>query len=218
MNIRLHSNRNLTIHTKDNFNGLPVQTKHSNLIDNYLYNIQVTLQNTVIKHPRTFAVRVDLRLPIQKANIGSTAMSKFFASIKSQIEADLKRRKQQNGRVHPCQLRYIWVKEQNCALNWHCHVLILLNNDCYNCLGKFDAPNGNMAARIKKAWASALSYNAIDIGGLIHFPINPVYFINKNSTAYSSEFASLFYRISYFAKANTKNFGDYSNAFGCSQK
>jgi hypothetical protein len=218
MNIRLHSNTNLIIHTTDNYDGLPVQTQHGPLIENYLNQFQVTLQNAVDDHPRTCAMRVDLRLPIQEEPTSPRIMSKFFDSLKAQIKADLKKRKKENGRVHPCSVRYIWVKEKNDALKSHYHVLILVNNDCYNSLGRFDKTEGNIAARIKKAWSSALGYHTADIGGLVHFPTNPIYNVNKNSPSFDYDFAELFYRVSYFAKAATKNFGDYSNAFGSSRK
>lgn len=85
-------------------------------------------------------------------------------------------------------------------------------------MGRFDKTEGNMAARIKKAWASALGYHILDISGLVHFPVNPTYHLNQNSTSFSLELDELFYRVSYFAKAKSKNFGDYSNAFGSSRR
>jgi len=217
MHIRLHSNTNLTLHSSDNYNGIPVQTQHGALIENYLNPILSTLQNAIDEHSRTLAIRVDLRLPDQEELISPRIISKFFDSLKAIIRADLAKRKREHGRVHPCSVRYIWVKEKNEALKSHYHLLILLNNDCYNSLGRFDKTEGNMAARIKKAWCSALGYHMADIAGLIHFPVNPIYHLNRNSTSYSLELDDLFYRVSYFAKAKSKNFGDYSNAFGTSR-
>jgi len=110
------------------------------------------------------------------------------------------------------------VKERNIALKDHYHVLLLLNRDTYHCLGDFAAEEGNMAARIKKAWASALGCDQTDIGGLVHFPKNPVYCVDANSGSFEQEYQALFHRVSYFAKAETKNYGDRSRAFGCSRQ
>lgn len=217
MNKRLHSNTNLTLHSTGNYDGLPVQTQYGPLIENYLNPILSTLQSAVDEHPRTCAMRVDLRLPVQEETISPRVISKFFDSLKAQVKADLIKRNKEQKRVRSCSVRYIWVKERNAALKSHYHVLILVNNDCYHCLGRFDKTEGNMAARIKKAWASALGYHILDIGGLIHFPVNPIYHLDQNSTSYSLELDALFYRVSYFAKAATKNFGDGNNAFGSSR-
>ena len=218
MQIRLRTNPNLRIHNQEHFYDLPLQNQHGVLIENYLHQMQLTVDNALKDHPRSFAFRVDLRLPTQTEPFSSNTITKFIASLKAQVKADLIKRKKRYGRVHPCNLRYIWVKEKNKALNWHYHLLILLNKDCYHCLGDFKASSGNMASRIKKAWASAVGYELINIGGLVHFPCNPIYYIDRNAPSYFDKYDQLFYRISYFAKAETKNFGDHSNSFGCSQK
>ena len=218
MNVRHNQNQNLIIHNSNTFNGLAVQTEHGHLVYNYLKSIYLTILNAVTEHPRTCAIRVDLRLPSDSNPVESNVISKFIDSLKAQIQADLRKKERTGTRVHPCRLRYVWVKEKNKAVNFHYHVVLLLNRDTYHILGYFTHIEGNMAARIKKAWASALNYDVSGIGGMVHFPENPIYYINIKGPRYDEEFADLFYRVSYFAKADTKHFGDCSNSFGCSRK
>jgi len=45
----------------------------------------------------------------------------------------------------------------------------MVNKDSYGILGDFDREEGDMAARIKKAWCSALGSPGLVIDGLVHF-------------------------------------------------
>ena len=218
MNARLAQNPNLTLHTKPDYNGNSVYLKRGPSIDSYLTNIDETLKKALFEHPRTIAIRTDLRLPLNFDRNDTCVISRFMESLKAQIRADLNNRARRGVRVHDTTLRYIWVKEQNKSMNWHYHVVLLLNNDTYNHLGNFNAQEGNMAARIKKAWISALGLCTYAYGGLVHFPKNPIHYVNVNSKTYIQEYDTLFYRVSYFAKADTKKFGNGTNSFGCSRK
>lgn len=214
----LTANPNLTIHTRGDFYGLPIQKDHGALIHNYLYSMQIVLEKAFNEHLRTCAFRVDLRLPTCAENVDTEVISRFIASLKAQIKANLENRRKMNERVHPCHLRYIWVKERNQALHDHYHLLLLVNKDCYHLLGDFNAISGNMVARIKKAWASALGRTLENTAGLVHFPKNPIYYLHRQHSSFHPEYDNLFYRISYFAKASTKNFDGNGRSFGCSLK
>lgn len=71
--------------------------------------------------------------------------------------------------------------------------------------------------RIVRAWASELGCAPEAIPGLVHFPKNCVYKIDRNSVDYVAQFQKVFKRLSYFAKADTKHYDDGSNWFGCSR-
>lgn len=142
--------------TSDHQSGLSVQTHCGPLSVRYLQEIESTLRQAVSCHPRTLAVRVDLRFPANAQRTDDAVISRFFASLKAQIEADLNAKDRAGRRVHPCTLRYVWVREQDSAPRQHYHVLLLLNADTYNCLGNYQAESGNLAYRIRSAWASAV--------------------------------------------------------------
>jgi hypothetical protein len=196
--------------------GFPVLINHGPLVLVYLERMATVIENAIAEHPRTFAVRVDLRLPCGHGDAKADIMSRFTDSLKSQIRADLYRR-DKRGRVHPCRLRYVWVKERNNSPAPHFHVVLLLNHDTYHTLGDFSAESGrNMASRIKKAWASAVGMTQGECAGLVEFPKNPTYRLNINADDFEVNKAALIRRLSYFAKLHTKEFSCRARSFGCS--
>ncbi len=216
MKVRHITNQNLTLSSQDTYNDYPIQTHCGALAINYLERIDKTLVYALLEHARTFVIRVDLRLPANKINDKTNVISKFFDSLKAQIRADLLKKEKGGIRVHPCTLRYIWVKEKDTSINNHYHVLLLLNHDTYHTLGDFKAEEGNMAARIKKAWTSALNIDFGECVRLVYFPRNPTYSINANSKDAPQDINSVIHRTSYFAKVKTKSYGDGKRSFGCS--
>lgn len=214
-------NPNLSIYPYVTWNGFSLQEKKAPFIKEYLANIEHTLNRAVKDHPRTSAFRVDLYLPGGNVEpLGSHVMTRFIQSLKAQLLATEQRKLKSGARVFRSVLRYIWVKEFTALKGTHYHVLLLLNRDAYNSFGSYLAAEGNLAARIKKAWGSALnlSVDTVQSKGLVHFPENPVYLLDVRSDEFIDQYDSLFHRVSYFAKVETKNYGDGSHHFGCSQK
>lgn len=201
------------------YSSYPILANIGPLNPYYLERIYTTINRALVDHPRTLAIRFDLRLPDGYGDAGSDLMTKFLESLKAQIKADLYRRSMQGKRVHECNVRYVWVRERYNSDSPHFHVVILLNHDTYHALGAYSDDQGrNMASRIKRAWASALRRLPEHMLGLVHFPNNPLYSLNANSYDFERTKADLFRRLSYFAKLKTKEYGTGSRSFGCSQK
>jgi len=97
--------------------------------------------------------------------------------------------------------------------HWHC--VLLVNRDAYYGIGRIGSDEMNMYDRIVAAWNSALGLVPGGDLGLVHIPHNPVYHLDRNSDG--SDFRGLFYRLSYFAKARSKQYGGSVNAFGGSR-
>lgn len=228
-------NSNLVLQNASSYKDyLPVQSTCGLLVTNYLDRIDVTLSAALREYSRVCAIRFDLRFPSNYFSQDSSVISRFMESLSSRLEAEELRKRREGERVYPCRLRYMWVREKNSSLSWHYHVCIILNRDAYFTLGRFklaaspkilgvlfaDEPEirKNMAARINGAWASALGMSVEQSKGLVEFPTRPVYHIDRNSRDWSQQHADLFYRLSYFAKAKTKFYGDGYNSFGCSRK
>lgn len=223
MNTRLQKNLNLILHFDKYFNGMEVQRSYRPLILNYLQSMDQVMQNALREHTRTLAIRVDLRLP-QGVNCpdfpsvyDNSVMSRFTESLKAQVKANQMQRLRMGKRSYKCTVRVIWVAEHDSVMNNHYHILILVNKDAYDRLGDITAIKDNMAARIKKAWASALREELWAIEGLVHFTDNGVFRLNANSPSYTNDYCELFYAISYLAKARTKHFGDGVKSFDCSR-
>lgn len=218
MKQRLKANTNLVLHTGPTWNGYRVMTRCGPLIEKYLKEMHEALGRALYQHPRTWAVRVDLRVPKDVEYFEDGLISRFEASLKAHLEADAERKIKQGKRVHTCTVRFIWVREQNSSGTPHFHVLILMNRDAYFSLGNFNSDHSNMANRIRKAWASALCSDFETAKPAVHFPRNGSYELDKNSEEFNEQYNSLFRRISYFAKVSTKNYGEYVKHFGCSRR
>lgn len=231
MPIRHPFNPNLTLHYGDTWRRLPVLGKHSPFINEYLEAILQTMMLSAKDYPRLFPLRFDLHFPVGWDDDGA-AISRFMASLKAKIEADLHRRQRQrkDRRKISCRLRFVWVRERATSLLPHYHVFIFLNRDAYFTLGNFksvkwlpgdDMPlpdeRMNMAVRIKEAWGSALGVPFAADAGLVHFPGNCSYSLDINSPSYWQDFGDVFQRASYFAKVDTKHYGDRSRNFDCSR-
>ena len=214
----MKTNRRLKTYNQDKYKGFSLQRNHGDLIEHYLDKISDVFDNALAEHPRTCAIRVDLRLPKEHSGYSTNIISKFIDSIKAQISADLNKKVRRGGRNHDCSVRYVWVKERDTSMNSHYHLVLLLNNDVYNCLGSFTAKSGNMSSRIKKAWSSALGIDYDSAARLTNFSRFGIYKINVNLSSFEDDLDKLFYRVSYFAKANTKEYGNRSNNFGSSRR
>jgi len=206
-----------------------LNTNHGPLHPIYMARIKETISRALNEHPRTLAIRVDLRLPTvgedpdtltNLANSDSHVISRFFDSLKAQIDADVARKKRGGIRTFECSLRYIWVKEKNKEHNDHYHVLLLLNKDTYHRLGSYSSSESNLAMRISRALTSALGIDNDVFSSLTHFPENPLYFLNRNAAPleFQNMLSQLLYRASYLAKKETKQYGDGFRSFSCSRR
>lgn len=224
MNTRHATNKNLTLLNESHFNGCSVYAS-GQLIQDYLWRIDEVINKALNEHPRTLVIRFDLHLPAipncidYPIEYGSNVITRFIESFKAQIKADILKKMREGKRVHPCSVRYVWVKERNNAAQAHYHVALMLNNDTYNRLGNYQRPGNNNVTRIINAWASALRIESHVAQSLVHFPQStPVYYLDRNAQTFPQDYQAVFNRLSYFAKSETKHFGDHSNSFGCSRK
>ncbi|WP_337999958.1 inovirus Gp2 family protein [Aeromonas hydrophila] len=151
------------------------------------------------------------------ASTRGCSITRFFASLKSQIQA-LRHRKGQTGKRFF--LGYIWVKEQVTSQYPHYHVVLLFNRDDYGYLGdysNFDADN--MATHIRKVWCRALRLAYSDYASLVHFPAEAEYrFDRRDADLHNEKFYKFLERIGYLFKLRSKvegerNFGR-SNLIG----
>lgn len=199
------------------YQGLPVNLHHGPLIHDYLDTIHQTIMLSLLCSPRTFAFRVDLRLPENFPVTDTAVISRFFASLKAQLDAADVKNEREGRRVHPHNLRYVWVREVGEFGRPHYHLLVLLNKDRYRTLGSFDADGGNLSVRVKKAWASAVGQPFEQAARLVHFPDHPQYVIDTNDDSFQKVLKDLFFRVSYFAKTTTKIFDRAQRSFGSSR-
>lgn len=199
------------------YNDFKIHSPLAQSNENHLQLIEQVLKASVWRSRRVAAFRFDLRFPKGISNQDDHVITKFFESLKAQLAAKDKKNIREGRRVYPHYLHYAWTRERDTSDSDHFHCVILLNKDAYSILGNYDSWEGNMAARIKSAWVSALGMPGARIEGLVHFPMNGTYYLDLNSDDYFSVFADLFYRLSYFAKLETKGHTSSRRNFGCSR-
>ncbi|MBM7333528.1 inovirus Gp2 family protein [Alcanivorax marinus] len=216
-------NRNLTLTDSPFWKGWPLCPGHMPFICEYLDRLLETMQEALSAYNRVCAFRFDLHYPPELAVVPESAISRFFHQLQREVEGDMAMR----VRRHPCRVRYAWAAERHLSTRNHYHVVILVNKDAYHSWGHF--PNlvgggrdcryrAGMAHCVIRAWAHALGVPPETVVGSVHFASNGVYYLNNNGPDNSSQFAAIFERASYLAKASTKVYGQGARCFGCSRR
>ncbi|MDU4251181.1 MULTISPECIES: inovirus Gp2 family protein [unclassified Pseudomonas] len=203
--------------------GLPVQRPLHELIPHYLQRTHALLMDCLKSHPRWSVFRIDLRVP-DGESLPLRAMTDFIESMKSQLMHAQAVKRAAGKRGYDPMLRYLWVREWQDADFPHYHVALLLNRDAYFSLGDYSQLQSDvcsyetmLAGRICKAWGAALGMDWRVAGRGVYFPERPVSPLLLRHANYLQQFAGVFYRLSYFAKLDTKPDGDGQRNFGMSQ-
>ncbi len=176
--------------------------------------------NTILKaleaHPRLLVVRCDLRFPeLETLSTDSRVITRFFASLKAKINADLKRKEKAWRRRLSCFLNYVWVREYGDVNGKkHYHVLLFFNKDVYHSLGDYLAEEGNLSAMIRQAWLSATRLKHPDFYSLVQF--GRKFYLDRNSADISSQIQDVVRCAGYLAKNHTKRYGDGERSIGSS--
>lgn len=184
----------------------------------YLARFRSTLTNALRTHPRTLAVRVDLRLPEGYCVDDNKAIEAFTPAIKSRLAALFKRKKKKNPgqQIHQSGLHYIWVRENNqSGEKIHYHALLMFNKDSFWTLGNYKK-KGNLADLITQAWISALKLKGDEHSSLVSFPENPCYHLFRGNLRATTGFHEVMRRIDYMAKHRTKQYSNKIRTLGCS--
>ncbi len=210
-------NNNLKLFFGESYEGFDVLHQHAPLFEEYLSRVLCVTRLALLKHPRTFAFRVDLRFPagqlIDDAQTNKP-LERFFASLRAKIHHNRKSRVEEAGYAHNTAVSYVWCREIGEHGVPHYHLAILLNRDAFFKLGKFKIGRKNLYNILVEAWASALKLPVNDSKGLVEIPENPSYSLTSDDR---DAFNDFFCRVSYLCKAETKHFGDGVHSFGTSR-
>lgn len=210
-------NTNQHLFDESTYQGYEIQTSHGPLIEEHLSKTLNCFQKALKYYTRVCMMRFDLHVPDNyyvDALSDNNLISKFIASLRSQILSAQNKSRKQGHRVHDTDLRYTWCREVSTTGRVHYHVSIFLNYDAYAYFGEFNLANDNMYTRLHKAWASALGYFVDDTVGLIHIPDNGIYLIHRDDV---DSISAAFFRASYACKMHSKEFGNGFHTFGSSR-
>jgi len=192
----------------------------------YKKRIKDTLDKALKEHPRTLVLKIELYLPDTTYNADTTQMTRFIASLNAQIAADIQKRSNNGARVHPCTLRFVWVREFHLDGRKHYHLALFVNKDTYAFPGKYYPDEKgkythNLSLMIMEAWIRTLRLNKdVDYQKhywLINFADNFYFHLNKNQISFICGYPLVLDRLRYLAKDITKNYLDKQRSFGCSQ-
>lgn len=184
------------------FEGYRLMNDKGPFVHKHLEKIVDVMQLALGEHPRTFAFRIDLRLPSDWGTWDERRLiDRFISSFKAKIIHSRDMAKRRSPRAHQTAIRYVWAREEGQGGRPHYHFVIFLNNDAFNNLGTYQLGRDNLFNRMTEAWASALGIAPDAAEGLVHIAKNAVYRIKTGDLHSQNE---LFHRASYLAKYATK--------------
>ena len=211
-------NSNLTLCLEDHYRGQPIQVSKGPFVRSYLRRLDWVVCRALDDYSRVFAFRFDLRFPTAQELpdylYTNKVMDRFLASFKAKIKQNRLKAGLLRRYIHDSNVRYVWAREIGYLGKPHYHALILLNQDAFTALGKFELGRDNIFNRLVEAWASALRLSVDEVSGLVHIPENPAYYLHRDDERGQGE---LFYRASYLCKSATKAYGDGQHGFGASR-
>jgi hypothetical protein len=189
----------------------------------YLDSNWALLEYALRCYSKVFAFRLDLRLPDGYNYLDTNLITRFFSSFKAMLKADYHAKKRNSeGYVHRTDVLDVWAREVGNSGKPHYHVCILLNGNAHWRLGEFKDDRSSIANRVNAAWSSALNTHSNDsafwhTGGLVSFPDNCSYMLDRSKPDLNYHVAELNKRISYLAKVATKPRGDGIRCYGTSR-
>lgn len=199
-------------------NDIYLDQRHAPFNTTYLQRMLGVIDNAIAQHPRTMAVRVDLRLPDDNCNRNSGLISRFIESLNAKIDARYRNKIKNGIRSYPCQLRYAWFGK------WRNKREVPLPHGTFReqrhiqWTWELWRRGTGLASLIREAWLSALQLGPYpEYRTLVHIPDNPLYYLDVNNLDYKTVYDKLTFRLSYFAKERTKSYSRNERSFGCSQ-
>lgn len=218
---RVPDNTNLKLYYEPVYRGVPVKVHNGPLIKEYLDKLYQTVVMSLRDHPRTFAFRVDLRIPYwMDAGYFPELIERFQQSLRSKVYYDRlqARNRSKSGYAHQSRVRFVWAREIGQEGKPHFHVLILVNRDAYFRIGRLDSQEKNLSSLVEQAWASALGVPLDAVSGLVHFPPESEAYHLMSLDPDDSDFRRLMFWESYLCKYQTKHYGDRRRSFGYSRR
>ena len=207
---------NMPLTTEGIFNTKPLLPKHGPYIESYLNRIEGTINQAVINHPHSIAIRIDFRLPCWydwRNEAGRPLFNRFIDSLKAKIKAYGKSLSRQGKRFHPTNVGFIWCREFTNPNYPHYHCILFFNKQTFRGLGELGVGSTGLYGMISRAWCSALNCTQEEGDGLVHVPQNHLYHLRQGE-----RYDDLFKRASYLAKHDTKVWGLASHNFGASRR
>lgn len=209
--------RNLTLISQSEYHGIPVWPSSGPHVVQYLDRLIGVVDRALAQSSKIFAVRVDLHLPQlfdEQPEFDNQVIEGFIKSLRARVEAERRRRSQNQRWVADGQLRYVWAREQASAVQPHYHWLLIFNGNFFQQLGRLDDGAYSLANMIIASWGTAIGQSRELTRELVHFPDDACYWADRHDQQSESVLLS---RASYLCKSGTKVWQDGLHAFGASR-
>ncbi|GBL03162.1 inovirus Gp2 family protein [Glaciecola sp. KUL10] len=212
----------------------PIMNIHNGSYDNILQRIDELLIYTSKRYSKVLTIQGILHLPDSYNYNDTELITRFFKSLNEKLNYQYSKALR-NGKHANCPgMEYIWVREvgsdSRSAGKPHYHFCIFLNGHAYSRLGIYCPEQQTLFSKIVHSWQSALETKFL----YTPFVFSPslVTFTKNGQTRlerydrnskdslnleYTNEYRRLFFRLSYFAKVNTKTNNDGIRNFGSSR-
>jgi len=202
------------------YKGLPVLCRKEGLVCEYLDKIHSVLIKSLEQSSKVFVVRVDLSFPqyfyaIGEEQLSNASLNLFIKNFRYRLGQYAARKRQLEHRVYSVDFDYVWARESgdvNCRP--HYHLLLLFNGHEFNSLGRFSCHRESLYNRLGDAWGYALGLREGEGAKYIYIPDGGQYMIGSSDPI---QMERVFYRASYLAKVETKDFKSGFHVFGGSR-
>lgn len=220
MSKRVPGQPHLALYTESTYKELPLLNCNNGFVEQYLERLHRTINRAVESYSRVFAVRVDLHFPQYYVPDSQDVFSNeylhyFIKALRGRLNSYKSEKQKAGKRVHCVGFKYLWTREygpESCRP--HFHLLLLFSGHAFNSLGRYSNEHESLYNRIGESWAEALGLHVSEGVKFVHFPDDGQYLLNSGD---QDLLAHLFYRASYLAKVESKNFHDGYHVFGGSQ-
>lgn len=199
----------------------PVLPIAGGLYKHYLNRNLEVMEYAVRLYGKVFALRFDLRVPLEYNYDDTNLVTRFISSLKAQLNAHYQRKlRQSKSYVHTTDLLYVWTREEGSYGKPHYHFCIFLNGNAHSFLGRIELGRDNMYNRIVNAWRSALgTHSTLDSAWafdpcLVSIPPNCEYLLEREKPGFNRLYKDLYKRLSYLTKVESKSRGDGVNCYG----
>lgn len=214
-------NRNHRLYSHATFKGVSLWKQHCPYSEGDLHRLFSTFKKALDDHPRTLAVRFDLKVPVAGMPVNAKSpIERFIGSVQERINTKIKQKQREGKRWHRCNVRYVQKVEQAPdAVHEHYHVVLFVNNDMFMRVGHLGPDDDSqLAVIIREAWHNVVGVDENTTEVLVHGSTPASRRIKGPFSSMNPELRRAITHFSYLCKEETTLYRRGRPAFTTSRK
>ena len=214
-------NRNHRLYSQATFKGVSLWKQHCPYSEGDLHRLFSTFKKALDDHPRTLAVRFDLKVPVAGMPVNAKSpIERFIGSVQERINTKTKQKQREGKRWHRCNVRYVQKVEQAPnAVHEHYHVVLFVNNDMFMRVGHLGPDDDSqLAVIIREAWHNVVGVDENTTEVLVHGSTPASRRIKGPFSSMNPELRRAISHFSYLCKEETTLYRRGRPAFTTSRK